>query len=207
MFGHNTQKSQEFKIISQKVQCHCRSETWYHCVRKSNIVFIIEVTLFRQQSLDLFRSGFRTAAPSFGGMSEVFSWPRPRLTPTAWSTTRWSSLSSRKTRQVIYIYLYFYIYVFYLKYPLFVTEPTPPTPPPGGPPPPRGWVRGGRSWEDTPTLTPATPSTPPTSSPRRPRRVWTPRATPRSWGPRCLTTRGGDTESSRPARSSHYLCQ
>ena len=113
MFGHNTQKSQEFKIISQKVQCHCRFETWYHCVRKSNIVFIIEVTLFRQQSLDLFRSGFRTAAPSFGGMSEVFSWPRPRHTATAWSTTRWSSLSSRKTRQVIYIYLNSYFLYFF----------------------------------------------------------------------------------------------
>ena len=114
MFGHNL--SQEFKIIAQKVQCHCRSETWYHCGRKSNILFIIEVTLFRKEyylSLTsiLTRSGFKTVAPNSGEMSEASSWPRPRLTATAWTTSRWSSLLSQKMPQVIWNATYTPMYI------------------------------------------------------------------------------------------------
>ena len=127
-------------------------------------------------------------------MSEASWWLRPQSTTTAWTTTRWSSLLSRKMPQVIENTKK-KLHKFELlnsKCPLFLTAHTPPTPRPGDPRPRparspcRGWVRG-RGWP--------TPRTQPTSSPRQRRPASTPRATPRSWDPRCLTTLGGDTDT------------
>ena len=130
-------------------------------------------------------------------MREASWWLRPQSTTTAWTTTRWSSPLSLKMRQVIgkARKKLHETELLTCKCPLFPTAHTPPTPRPGGPRPRparspcRGWARGrGRP----------TPRTPPTSSQRQRQQASTPRATPRSWGPRCLTTRGGDTDAGPP---------